>query len=359
VIDTNDVQWWLLEAQQHPDTIPELIRLLAERIALLSRQNEELRGDLITARRKGNGAASAEVQALQDRIMALEQISTNGGRPPGPRLLIYRPGQLIVSQPVDSIDESGVGAVEPGVNMLIADESARLLAITDESRAFNVTLHDLPIPDKSPIPIDTPRGIIAFLDLATLERRRYLTLLSQRGYVYSILVGAVARMAAKQEPLIRNLIPDDPIVAAVASGGSDLLACSRLGRWARFPERTIAGAGSQVFTLAKGDALAGITALEAHMLVMVFTAEGEMFVRAAESITVGTAPGKATGTVSKGVVVLGVAAGLPSQTLTILTRHGDVITLPIDRLPYRARSEDSIPIPTLHPGDAVAAFMIR
>ncbi len=69
----------------------DLIRLLAERMAFLDRQNEELRGEVITLQRKQRGgAASAETEALRQRVEALEGAARYATTER--RLLIYRTG---------------------------------------------------------------------------------------------------------------------------------------------------------------------------------------------------------------------------------------------------------------------------
>jgi hypothetical protein len=105
MLDKKDAQWWVLEAQKHPESAVNLIRMLADRMAFLDRQNEELRGELITLRRKQHGgeASGAELQTLQQRIRELEGVLRQGQA--GRRLLIYGPDRIEANLP----HESGVG----------------------------------------------------------------------------------------------------------------------------------------------------------------------------------------------------------------------------------------------------------
>lgn len=361
MLDKKDAQWWVLEAQQHPTSAPQLIRLLAEQLALLDRENEQLRGELIALRRnqRAEGTNNADATALQQRIRELEGALRRGGAER--HMLIYRLGQIDIDVPYEGIRSAAIGrAIEPGASLLIADATANLLAVTAESRAFNVSLRDLPMPESgTPARIESPKHVIALLDQTVFERCRYLTLVSQRGYLYSLLVGTVNRIAARQEPLIRNLVPGDPIVAAVPSNNTELIAVSRQGRWVRFPERAISGSGSLALDLPKGDALAGVAWSDADALAIFPTADGSLFVRRAADLPSRAAPGKSAGMLCRGRTLLGVAVGTPSQALIALTRCGTVLTSAISNLPYRAESDEGAPLPGLANDDSVIAFTVR
>src|SRR2546430_9819220 len=100
MLDKKDVQWWVLEAQKHPDAATDLIRMLADRLAFLDKQNEELRGELITLRRKQRGEApDSEVSALRQRVQELETALRQNGV--GRRLLIYAADRVEANLPLD------------------------------------------------------------------------------------------------------------------------------------------------------------------------------------------------------------------------------------------------------------------
>src|SRR3954468_17108186 len=74
MLDKKDAQWWITEVQKHPESAVDLIRMLADRLAFLDRQNEELRGEMITLKRKQRSASGsgADLDAMQQRIRDLE-----------------------------------------------------------------------------------------------------------------------------------------------------------------------------------------------------------------------------------------------------------------------------------------------
>ena len=64
MIRQSDVQWWVLEAQKHPESAPSIIKELAARLIELDQENERLRDDLIRLRRGAiRKAGSAQVKA--------------------------------------------------------------------------------------------------------------------------------------------------------------------------------------------------------------------------------------------------------------------------------------------------------
>jgi DNA gyrase/topoisomerase IV subunit A len=353
MLDKKDVQWWTLEAEKHPEAAIDLIRMLADRLAFLDRQNEELRGELIALRRKQRGDPSNDVEALRQRIQALEQALRQGKT--GQRLLVYARDRIEVNQPVDNAD--GIGRELPGdVALLLTEATAKLLIITDESQAFNVSLTDLPVPSDGPAMLGNPRNVAAIIDRAAFERCRFLVLLSRRGYVYSLLVGTVNQVARRQEKLIRNLIPGDPVVTAAPSYNADLVAVSQKGRWTRFPEKAIAGAGSLVMELPKGDELAGIAPLRGETNLTFLSADGKAFVRPSADLTPRKAPGTSVGMPFKGQTMLGVTA---ADELIILTRRGRLFTVRTAELPYKAHTESGAPLPGLAANDSVLAWFAR
>src|SRR5260221_12759243 len=79
MLDKKDAQWWIAEVQKHPESAADLVRMLADRLAFLDKQNEQLRGELITLRRKQLAeVVSADMTAMQERIQKLEAALRQG-----------------------------------------------------------------------------------------------------------------------------------------------------------------------------------------------------------------------------------------------------------------------------------------
>ncbi len=352
MLDKKDAQWWIAEVQKHPESASDLVRILADRLAFLDKQNEELRGELIALRRKQLGVSpSADVTAMRERIQQLE-VALRQSRS-GQRIIVYARDRVEINTGLDVAQKEGLGREMPGdIALLLCNALANLLIVTDNSQVFSLAYNDLPTADDSPTMLGNPNNVASILDQAALERSRFLALLSGNGYVYSLIVGKVAQAAKRQEKLLRNLIPGDPIVAAVPSYNADLFAVSEKGRWIRFPEKVVAGTGSLVMELPKGDRLVGLTPLVTDSDLLLLTTDGKLFLRLSTDFKV-RRPGTSAGMVLRGQSVFGVSS---APEITILTRLGKLLTVRAAELPFKASTDMGIPLPGLEPGDSVLTF---
>ena len=353
MLDKKDAQWWTLEVQKHPESAADLVRMLADRLAFLDKQNEELRGELITLRRKQRGG-DTDVSVLQQRIKELEAALRQNDTEQ--RLLIYASDRIEANITLSTAHEDGIGRELPGdVAMLRcgSGSAAKLVVVTAESQVFNVLLSDLPSADDGPAMLGNPRNIAAILDQSVFEHHRFLALLSRSGYVYSLIAGTLSQALKRGDKLIRNLVPDDPIVAAVPSYNADLFALSQKGRWTRFIEKAIAGTGSPVMELPKGDALISLIALSTEGALTFLTTDGKLFVRPSADFATRKAPGTFSGMVVKGQSFLGVSA---ADDLLILTRRGKLIKVRVEELPFRAQTESGVQLPGLAADDSILAW---
>src|SRR5271166_104287 len=100
-----DIQWWISEVQQHPDSASDLIRALGERLTFLDKQNEELRAEVIALRR---GKRSGDVESLSRHIDDFE----NSRRGPAERrLLVYKRDQIVFNGSVNAATNQGLGSI--------------------------------------------------------------------------------------------------------------------------------------------------------------------------------------------------------------------------------------------------------
>lgn len=342
MLDKKDAQWWILEAQKHPETAVDLIRTLAERLHFLDRQNEELRADLIALRRKGtSGDTTSQIETLQQRIQALEAAlnSTATDR----IALIYASNRIEANRAMTPLKQSGLGRpLATDARLLVARAGSSLLIVTAEARAFHVALGALPAPKEAAMTLGNPNDIAAILDAAAVEASRFLTLLTQRGFVYSVLAGNVLPAAKKGDSILRNRIPDDPIIAATASYNADLVVISKKGRWIRFPEKAIAGVGSAALELAAGDLAVGIIGLRNEAQVSFLAEDGRIFVRPSAELTARRAPGATGSILVKGVTLLAVTA---AEHFAVTTTQGRVLTVSVADLPHKAHTESGAGLP--------------
>jgi len=358
MLDKKDAQWWVLEVEKRPDAAADLIRMLADRLAFMDKQNEELRGEVIALKRRIRGSTtSVEVGALQRRIQELESLLREGST--NRRVIVYGPDRVEINQELGEsavLNRALTSTSDDRLRMLACTPGANLFILTADTRAFFISYSDLPTPESGgdAARLGNPRDVAAIMDRAVFEHNRFLLLVSQRGYVYSLLAGTINAVAGRQEKLIRNLIPGDPIVNAIPAQNGDLIAFSERGRWTRFPERAIAGSGSLIMELPRNDSLVSVLSLVGDAELVFLSADGRLFVRRSDALPPRKAPGVSAGQLFKSQILLGAAIG---TEFAILTQHGQVIHATLKAIRDAAASENGMRVPDLAAGDVALGIL--
>lgn len=352
MLDKKDAQWWLLEVQKRPDSAPDLIRMLADRLAFLDKQNEELRAENIALRREARSSASADLEVLQQRIRELE--SAQGSTANSKRMIVYGADRIFLNAATSEAANLRLERLPTtSPDILLVSPNAHCLIVTAESRAFGVPFADIPAPQPNTTALlGNPRDVAAILDRSLLERLRFLTLWTHNGYVYSVLVGTLGA-APKGDKLIRNLLPDDAIVGAMASANADLLLITQRGRWIRFSERAIAGSGGRPLELVEGDQIASVIPLTDEPEVLCLTEDGRLFAKPSGDFGVKRQLGGAGSVWLRGKGILGVTT---QREWAVLTARGRLLHLEVSGLINAARSEQGARLPSLPEGEQVLAF---
>lgn len=349
MLDKKDAQWWIDEVQKHPEHASDLVRALADRLAFLDQQNEELRGEVITLKRRTRtGVSNGDEEALRRRIQSLEAALKRGGISDS-ALMFYAPDRIERLIPASAWAQTAYVA-SPEVRFLRCEAAMQLYIITAESRVFAMDFEDLPLPqDGKAASLGNPNNVAVMVDQGSFQRARFGVLRTQNGYVYHALAGALAAAGARGEKLIRTLIPGDPIVDLLPAFNGDLFGVSVQGRWTRFPERAIAGSGSQVMSLPKNDSLLALIPLESDSVtVYLVGAEGRLWARPATSFSARKAPGVSAGQIKGVNPLLGAGTG---STLHILSRQGKIHEIGLERLREAASTEQGIGLPGLSGAD--------
>ncbi|HVO42236.1 MAG TPA: hypothetical protein VMT34_06425 [Aggregatilineales bacterium] len=343
-----DVQWWISEVQQHPESAVDVVRTLGDRIAFLDRQNEELRAELIALKRSTRGG---DVESLKRRIVELENALRGGTER---RVVIYGRDRITFNATLSVAEQAGTSApVSAGVCLLVCAPSAKLIAVGDDGRLYGMEYDALPLATDFPVMLGQPDNIAVILDAAIFERFRYLTVITRQGMIYSELGGAVTASARKGDKIIRGLRPGDTITNAVPSSNGDLFAISRKGRWIRFSEKVLTSAGAPVMKLPTDDSVFGVVPLSAEADLTFIAADGRAFVRSsARDFTARKAPGSPGGVLFRNITLVG--AGV-SDEIALLTERGRLLRIMVRELPFRAQTESGFLLPGIEPGDSVIA----
>jgi DNA gyrase/topoisomerase IV subunit A len=278
MIRESDVQWWILEAQKHPESAPQIIEELAKRLIELDTENEQLRGELIRLRqRTPSSQPQSAVQTLQRQVETLQRAlqRQDSGAPSlvliGDRL---QAGQVSLSHAQELADQDhpvlGMRAALALQRIVCAGSGSELLLVTNLARAYRQMVADVSeLEDKGRWP-----GAAQDLDLDDAERLaavasseqppRLWTLVTRRGFVQRFVHAGMQRTIAQGESLLPHLDRCDAPIALVPGSQGDLVILSRWGNAIRFAERTIETQGSQALDLDPDDEVVGALSLSAE-----------------------------------------------------------------------------------------------
>lgn len=352
MLDKNDVRYWLNELEKHPETAADLVRMLADRLALLDKQNETLRGELIAAHRDNLRAGSTtepRTSALEAQVQALQAMLP----PSALHLIVFDQTRILYHAPADSLKPNPDRDWPSTANALFVPSGGALTILTPTTHVFQIGQANLPAVQDQPIAIGNPKQVTAIFDSSVFTRQRFLLLVSQRGYIYSALSASLAISAKKGEPLLRNLVPDDPIIAVVPSDNADVLCISHAGRWARFPQRSIEGVGSIALNLGKTDQFAQVCSLVSETILTFLTDDNRLFARQSAGLTAKKSPGHANSALFPSVHLTGVTT---NSEFTLLTNHGQQIRMKAADVLRRA-TESGYSIPGLAVSERVIGMI--
>lgn len=293
----------------------------------------------------------AYIEELEDRLATLQQRGSAASEPAAEE---FEPNEAPTTINVITVSASGIakrtprhfysrqrrggmgvfdldsGESDPPAFLIIADESAGLIAITNQGRAFRWLARDLP---ESPVR-SRGQSLLGALPLRAGERLAimavdqggsYLTLVSERGQVRRI----------GSQYLGRNLQPGTivhdpkdggaPAAACWSSGADDLLIATRLGRAIRFSERQVPVRGCLGMRVEPDDRVVGVAAAPASGAVFLLSDDGKGTVRLMEGFAANKAPGSGGKTVMKSDTLVGAVAVDDQHDVFTISRLGKII----------------------------------
>ncbi len=291
MIRNRDVQWWTSEAHRHPASAPALIEKLAERLAELDAENEQLRGQVIRLRRgRPAGAADgSEVGALRSRVETLQRI-LNGQASTEPAVVMLSDRLEMARMPLSQVrmrlgSTSRRGALLPTVSLgvrcfLMVRPHEDLLLLTSRGRLISVCLHDIPfLIEGSDWPSAGGESRLADGErvtaaVAAAKSPRFWTLVTRRGFVVQLLGAHVEKRLCQDDPVIRSQHHHDEPVAILDGDRGDLFLITRWGKAVGFPQRAIAGQGCSGLRVEPDDGVVAALPLPADAEVLAITTGG-------------------------------------------------------------------------------------
>jgi DNA gyrase/topoisomerase IV subunit A len=299
-----DIQWWILEARKYPESAAIAIEFLAERLAELDAENEQLRNELIRARQGTSAdATSGQIQALRQKVEKLEYLLKSQASVE-PSLVLLSDRLRSARVPLSEVQRRS-RAGEPSLERrallsLRCLASARphdeLLLITSQGRGMKQLVPDLPpLADDGRWPNTTSpwlrEGERLSVAVTMAESPRFWTIATRRGYVQRFVRAAFEREMEAGDPLLQSLFDHDEASAIVEGDRGDLVVVTRWGYANRFSHRSIDVQGSLSIELESGDEVVGAVSLPDEGEILIVTAAGTGTRRRTEQLPARAKPG--------------------------------------------------------------------
>lgn len=227
---------------------------------------------------------------------------------------------------------------DPPAFLLVADQSAGLILVTNQGRAFRAQVQDLP---ESPV---RGRGQPLFDGLPLRAGERVAVVMPDSGGAFLLLVterGQIRRIASQF--VGRSLQPGTvihdpkegggPAAACWSSGGDDVIILTREGKAIRFAERLVPVRGCLGLRVDPGERVAAVTAVRPGGGVVAFSADGKGALRALETFAANKSPGSGGKAFMKTDSLIGAFAAQPDQDVLIVSRLGKLIRFRTAEIP--------------------------
>jgi DNA gyrase subunit A len=232
------------------------------------------------------------------------------------------------------------GENDPPHILAIADESAGLILISDQGRAFRLPVSELPeslvrsrgqlLGDLFPLRFDE-RIALAVPD----QGGAYLVLVTERGQVRRIGSQYVGRNLQPGTVLYNIKEGGSPAAVCWSGGNDELLLVTRHGQGIRFAERLVPVRGCLGMRIEPDDVAVGMAATEAAGGVFLLTADGKGTIRLLEGFTANKSPGSGGKTVIKSDAVVGALAVSDQHDLFAISRLGKIIRFQASEVPAK------------------------
>jgi DNA gyrase/topoisomerase IV subunit A len=339
VIRKGDVQWWVLEAKKHPESAPEIIEALAQRLVELDAETERLRDEIIRLQRSAPAAAdSAEMSALRQKVANLQTVVDNisEGQDPTQLSIFFFSHHLqsarvplshvrrLMENEQEALSRQAVFGLRCMVPARLQDE---VLLLTGQGRGLKMQPSDVPsLAEGGEWPAAGTRvlGDDEQLALAVgiADPPRFWTVVTRRGYVRQVIHITIDRKGNQGALLVESPFHNDAPVALVDGDRGDLMVITRWGKWTRFPHRAIESQGSVALELEPDDEVVAALAVESDTEILVATAAGYAMRRDTARLEARTRPGGAGKSLIQAFDVLGAFPYEPDGGLLYLSYSG-------------------------------------
>lgn len=321
---------------------------------------EALETALNEAEEEGERSTRAEALLEPSEPPTTQQmvtISTNGfgKRTPRHYYLRQRRGGMGIFD-LDSGDE------DPPAFLLTVDESAGLILITDQGRAFRTDVRALPQTDIR------GRGASLLADFPLRPHEKLALVAADQGRAYLVLVsvrGQVRRIGSQY--LGKNLQPGTmiynineggaPAAACWTTGNDELFIATRQGKGIRFTERQVPVRGCLGLRVDPGDAVVGVASATEESGVFLLTDDGKGTIRLMQGFSANKSPGASGKVAMKTETLIGAYTVKAGDDVFAISALGKIIRFQAEEVPAKEGVVQGVNCMSLR-NDRCVAFMV-
>lgn len=232
------------------------------------------------------------------------------------------------------------GEDDPPAFLLSVDESAGLILITNQGRAFRTEVSTLPQTEVR------GRGASLLADFPLRPEEKLSIVAPDQGGAYLVLVsvrGQVRRIGGQY--LGKNLQPGTmiynineggaPAAACWTTGNDELMIATRQGKGIRFTERQVPVRGCLGLRVDPGDAVVGVTGTTEESGVFLLTDDGKGTIRLMQGFSANKSPGASGKVAMKTETLVGAFTAKAGDDVFAISALGKIIRFQADEVPVK------------------------
>lgn len=225
--------------------------------------------------------------------------------------------------------------------LALADESAGLILVTNQGRAFRVPVREIPEREirargaalLTPFPLRSDERLAAVVPDAPPAGGSFMTLVTERGQVRRI---GRQYLGANLQPgtvLCDTREGGAPAAVCWSSGNDELFIVTQRGQAIRFAERLVPVRGCLGLRVDPGDRVVGVAATSPDGGVFLLAQDGKGTIRQLAGFAANKAPGAGGKVAMKADSIVGAAAVTDQSDLFLLSRLGKIIRFQAAEVP--------------------------
>ena len=251
---------------------------------------------------------------------------------------------------------------DPPGFLLMADEAAGLVLLTNQGRVFRTAVGDIALREvrgrgesiTARLPLRDGERLAVVVPDTPLQAGAYLVLVSERGQVRRI---ARQYLGSSLQPgTVLHDVREGGVPAAAcwSGGGDDLFIVTRAGQGIRFAERLVPVRGCLGMRVEPGDRVVGVAAVTETGGVFLAGADGKGTVREMAGFGANKAPGAGGKVAMKADALIGVLTVVEGVDLFLISKLGKLIRFQAAEVPAKEGVVQGVNCMSLRADECVA-----